>query len=257
MTGRFFILQLTAALRITAGLTEIEKTANLRAMLKEQQTANGLLGIAKRLRQVVGLKVTSNFVGWESVITFSFGLCLIVGVTGCDEPANWSAPLDLVGDADELIMQQPVAVSEHGQDLAGANKASTDHADPTQVVTRFANAAQRGNARELAALLTDKAQAQLQAQNLELATLGAVGNATFRVHEAEFLANGDAAHVPCLWTDGTTVEPEQVVFVLRRVRQEEAVWRIAGLVSVSSQDPSLTVVIDLESPSDVSAFSTR
>ena len=100
-------------------------------------------------------------------------------------------------------------------------------APPEQVVQTFLDAMKTGDIATKASLLTQKAREETARENFE-ANPQSAASAQYEVRPAEYLPDGNGAHVTSVWTetypDGTI--KYDVVWVLRR--QAEG-WRIAGM----------------------------
>jgi hypothetical protein len=132
----------------------------------------------------------------------------------------------------------------------GAQQATAvpSSATPDQVVSVFLNALRSGDSPTTESLLTSVARQELAKHSLSVDVQSAP-NATYQVHPAEVLPDGNGAHVKSVWTE-KFADGDETYEIIWGLRRQPEGWRVAGMLMqlVPGQEMQ---VLNFEDPGDM------
>ena len=139
---------------------------------------------------------------------------------------------------------------QHAEAAGHSQVAQIDAGTPEAAMKTFFNAVCAGDATTAAAMLTTKAQTEMQNAEMHVLPPGSP-NAQFTVGEVNFEPEHGGAFVASTWNDVIDGE-EQTYQITWIMRQENNSWRIAGMSTplFPNQGPS---VLNFEDPADMYA----
>jgi hypothetical protein len=144
---------------------------------------------------------------------------------------------------------------EDGNSTAAAAKPSAQvaesqperHASPGEAVSHFLTALKNGDDEQATALLTSKAQSEMQRTEAAIKPPGSP-TAEFKVTEVEILGEQKSgAHVLSIWSDTDEAGMQQTYEIVWILRKESEGWAIAGMATrvFEDRDP---LILNFEDP---------
>ena len=167
-------------------------------------------------------------------------ICLLfclVALVGC-------SPSDSGGGNATTAQTNPNSVPQ-----AGSDSVDSKNVTPTLAVTHFLEALRSGDEALATAMLTVKAQAEMEKNAAAIKPPGSP-TATFAVTEEEILGDEkNGAHVLSSWTDSDESGDPKIYEIVWILRKEGRGWAIAGMATrvFEDQDP---LILNFEDPLD-------
>ena len=139
------------------------------------------------------------------------------------------------------------STSSAAKPAAAVESQSERHASPGDAVTHFLAALKNGDDEQATALLTSKAQAEMQRTDAAIKPPGSP-TADFKVTEVEILGEQKTgAHVLSIWSDTDEAGVQQTYEIVWILRKESEGWAIAGMATrvFEDRDP---LILNFEDP---------